>query len=168
MIDLIMIDITIISDITTIIALILSIIAISYILRYNNKINDMEMINDVINLQNNKIADIAWKVDLIYKKTSSSNYTDSINEKSLMETNHEVTLNMPKPQAERHNNDLESLIISSLKDKELSSSEIQALVGKTREHVSRTLKKMVGDGVLERDESHKPYKYRLVSKDNLK
>lgn len=164
-----MIDITIISDITTFTALILSIVAISYIFRYNNKIDDMEMINDVINLQNNKIADIAWKVDLIYKKTSSNNYTESINEKSSIETNQKVILNASNQQMAEHRiNDLESLIISSLKEKELSSSEIQAVVGKTREHVSRTLKKMVDDGVLERNESHKPYKYRLVSKDNLK
>jgi predicted HTH transcriptional regulator len=129
----------------------------------------MEMINDVINLQNNKIADIAWKVDLIYKKTSSDNYTEPINEKIPLETNQKVVLNVPNQQlAEYHVNDLESLIINSLKDKELTSSEIQAVVGKTREHVSRTLKKMVDDGVLERNESHKPYKYRLVSKDNLK
>ncbi|MGC8557789.1 MAG: winged helix-turn-helix domain-containing protein [Nitrososphaeria archaeon] len=163
-----MIDITIISDITTFVALILSIIAISYIYRYNNRINDMEMINDVINLQNNKIADIAWKVDLMYKKTSPSNYTEPINEKIPIESNQKVALNVPIQQmVEHHINDLENLIINSLKDRELSSSEIQAVVGKTREHVSRTLKKMVDDGVLERDESHKPYKYRLVSRDNL-
>ncbi len=163
-----MIDITIISDITTFVALILSVIAISYIYRYNNRINDMEMINDVINLQNNKIADIAWKVDLMYKKTSLSNYTEPINEKIPIESNQKVALNVPIQQmAEHHINDLENLILNSLKDRELSSSEIQAVVGKTREHVSRTLKKMVDDGVLERDESHKPYKYRLVSRDNL-
>lgn len=160
-----MIDITIISYIMTIIALILSIIAISYIINYKKKLKDIDMISDVINLQNNKIADIAWKIDLLSRSESSFK---EIKQYDDMEPSKKNSLIAIKNQInENQANALESAIINNLKNQELSSTEIQALVGKTREHVSRTLKKMVEAGTLERDESHKPYKYRLVSKSNL-
>ncbi|MEM0096924.1 MAG: winged helix-turn-helix domain-containing protein [Conexivisphaerales archaeon] len=161
-----MLDITIISDITTIIALILSIIAVSYIMNYRLKLKDFELISDVIALQNNKIADIAWKIDLLSRKTpSSENGTKHINEAASSESL--TTLTVKEPIKKHQVNELESIIINNLKNQELTSSEIQAIVGKTREHVSRTLKKMVDEGTLERDESHKPYKYKLISKSNL-
>ncbi len=161
-----MIDITIISDITTIIALILSIIAISYVINYSRKLKDIDLISDVITLQNNKIADIAWKIDLLSKNDSLDkelkpyNKTEPAADKSVLAIKEQNNENLASG--------LEGIIINNLKNQELSSSEIQALVGKTREHVSRTLKKMVEQGTLERDESHKPYKYRLISKNNLK
>ncbi|MDG6927220.1 MAG: hypothetical protein JRN10_00530 [Nitrososphaerota archaeon] len=160
-----MIDITIISDITTMIGLILSIIAISYVINYKQRIKDLELISDVITLQNNKIADIAWKVDLLSKKNLSSGDIKPISSTTPDENLKPLT---DKDETNEHQaKELESVIINSLRNRELSSSEIQALVGKTREHVSRTLKKMVVEGKLERDESHKPYKYRLISKNGL-
>ncbi|MGC8660890.1 MAG: winged helix-turn-helix domain-containing protein [Nitrososphaeria archaeon] len=161
-----MIDITIISDITTIIALILSIIAISYVINYSRKLKDIDLISDVITLQNNKIADIAWKIDLLSKNDSLGKELKPYNK--IEPAADKSVLAIKEQNNENLVSGLEGIIINNLKNQELSSSEIQALVGKTREHVSRTLKKMVEQGTLERDESHKPYKYRLISKNNLK
>ncbi len=161
-----MIDITLMFYITTILALIIALISMSYVMKLRHKISDINMVNDLIKFQNDKIAEIALKVDLLSKKLSQDENVKHISSdvpivdsaiKNIV--NHVVA---EKNAENFESTDLENAITSVLVDRELSSSEIQKLVGRTREHVSRTLKKMVEEGKLKRDESHKPYKYKLI------
>ncbi len=46
-------------------------------------------------------------------------------------------------------------------NKEMSSSEIREILGRSREHVSRILKSLYEKGYLERLENVKPYRYKI-------
>jgi len=46
----------------------------------------------------------------------------------------------------------------------ITSRDIQATMGKSREHTSRLLKKMYEDGYLQRDEDARPYSYSVTQK----
>jgi len=52
-----------------------------------------------------------------------------------------------------------SLIISNPRYGEAGATEIAEMIGKSREHVARALKKLVEKGLLDRDTSSFPYKY---------
>jgi len=162
-----MIDITSTYDIMTILALIIALISLIYVVKLYYKIlkiSDISAVDDLIRFQNSKIAEITLKVDLLSKKLSQDQEEKQALSEEISNSDNK-SINKPLTQSLVENSketDLEKAITKALADRELTSSEIQKLVGRTREHVSRTLKKMVEEGKLERDESHKPYKYKLI------
>jgi CRP-like cAMP-binding protein len=58
----------------------------------------------------------------------------------------------------------EQEILREISVKNLTTAELQNSLGKTREHTARLLKKLFDAGYIERDESTKPYSYRLSKK----
>ncbi|OHE55218.1 MAG: hypothetical protein A3K61_01690 [Thaumarchaeota archaeon RBG_16_49_8] len=59
----------------------------------------------------------------------------------------------------------EQEILRQISVRNLTTKELQSSLGKTREHTARLLKKLFDAGYIERDQSTKPYSYRLTKKD---
>lgn len=54
-------------------------------------------------------------------------------------------------------------ILRLVEEKSLTAREIQGMLGQSREHVARVVKKMADDGYLERQNT-RPYTYRITEK----
>ncbi len=59
----------------------------------------------------------------------------------------------------------EQEILRQISVRNLTTKDLQSSLGKTREHTARLLKKLFDAGYIERDQSTKPYSYRLTKKD---
>ena len=53
-------------------------------------------------------------------------------------------------------------VLRLITDKSRTSRDIQITLGKSREHISRTMKKMTDDGLVERNTNAKPYSYSIT------
>ena len=53
-------------------------------------------------------------------------------------------------------------VLRLITDKSRTSRDIQITLGKSREHISRTMKKMSDDGLVERNTNTKPYSYSIT------
>ena len=53
-------------------------------------------------------------------------------------------------------------VLRLITDKSRTSRDIQITLGKSREHISRTMKKMTDDGLVERNPNAKPYSYSIT------
>ena len=62
---------------------------------------------------------------------------------------------------ERRNGTIE-YILKKLEDTSLSTKEIQLMIGRTREHTSRLMKKLYDEQLVEREISNKPFKYTIT------
>ena len=58
--------------------------------------------------------------------------------------------------------DIIDTVLRLITDKSRTSRDIQITLGKSREHVSRTLKKMSDDGLVERNTNAMPYSYSIT------
>jgi len=113
----------------------------------------MNSIDGKINHHNERIIDLLYRIDLLEAKQTLGNpyvsETKSVN-------------NIHK----NNTGDITSMEISVL-DLLLAGSkspiEVQRVLGKSREHVARIMKKMFDSGYVERDESKKPFVYGLTN-----
>jgi len=53
-------------------------------------------------------------------------------------------------------------VLRLITDRSRTSRDIQITLGKSREHISRTMKKMSDDGLVERNANAKPYSYSIT------
>ena len=53
-------------------------------------------------------------------------------------------------------------VLRLITDKSHTSRDIQITLGKSREHISRTMKKMTDDGLVDRNANAKPYSYSIT------
>ena len=53
-------------------------------------------------------------------------------------------------------------VLRLITDKSRTSRDIQITLGKSREHITRTMKKMTDDGLVERNTNAKPYSYSIT------
>lgn len=63
---------------------------------------------------------------------------------------------------ERQNGTIE-YILKKLSDQSLTTIEIQRVVGRTREHTSRIMKKLYDEKLVDRDMNMKPFKYTITN-----
>jgi DNA-binding MarR family transcriptional regulator len=61
-----------------------------------------------------------------------------------------------------NSNDMVDVILGLIMEKPMTSHDIQITIGRTREHVSRLLKKLYQDGLVERNSQSKPYAYSIT------
>ena len=54
------------------------------------------------------------------------------------------------------------VVLGLITDRTMTSRDIQITLGKSREHISRTMKKMSDDGLVERNTNAKPYSYSIT------
>ncbi|WP_415311009.1 helix-turn-helix domain-containing protein [Candidatus Nitrosocosmicus sp. FF01] len=65
------------------------------------------------------------------------------------------------PDDDRRNGTVE-YILRKLENTSLSTKEIQLMIGRTREHTSRLMKKLYDEKLVEREISNKPFKYTIT------
>ena len=58
--------------------------------------------------------------------------------------------------------DIVDAVLRLITDRSRTSRDIQITLGKSREHISRTMKKMSDDGLVERNTNAKPYSYSIT------
>ena len=58
--------------------------------------------------------------------------------------------------------DIVEAVLRLITNKSRTSRDIQITLGKSREHISRTMKKMSDDGLVERNTNAKPYSYSIT------
>ena len=56
------------------------------------------------------------------------------------------------------------VVLGLITDRTMTSRDIQITLGKSREHISRTMKKLFEDGYVERNMRTKPYRYSITQK----
>ena len=56
------------------------------------------------------------------------------------------------------------VVLGLITEKSMTSRDIQVTLGKSREHISRTMKKLFEDGFVERNMRTKPYRYSITQK----
>jgi len=130
-------------------------------------INIFRMPSDIIKLlsrdvdmtikkQNQVIADLMIKVDVLLKKEGGSSLPININKRPTQpaaEINFPIDLGSPNTQ-----------ILELLKKEPLNSAQVQSIIRKSREHTARELKRMTEMGLVERDVSKRPYTYKITNK----
>ena len=67
-----------------------------------------------------------------------------------------------------NSNDMIDVILGLIMDKPMTSHDIQITIGRTREHVSRLMKKLYQDGLVERNTKTKPYTYSVTESGKTK
>ena len=71
-----------------------------------------------------------------------------------------------QPRVERTPNmssgDIVEAVLRLITDRSRTSRDIQITLGKSREHISRTMKKMSDDGLVQRNTNAKPYSYSIT------
>ena len=60
------------------------------------------------------------------------------------------------------------VVLGLITDSTMTSRDIQITLGKSREHISRTMKKLFEDGYVERNIRTKPYRYSITQKGRQK
>jgi predicted transcriptional regulator len=60
--------------------------------------------------------------------------------------------------------DIVEAVLRLITDRSRTSRDIQITLGKSREHISRTMKKMSDGGLVERNTNAKPYSYSITQK----
>ena len=58
--------------------------------------------------------------------------------------------------------DIIEAVLRLITDRSRTSRDIQITLGKSREHISRTMKKMSDDGLVKRNTNAKPYSYSIT------
>lgn len=94
----------------------------------------------------------------------SQYYTDNPNN-NTSHLHHDIksqnSILSPDQSDERQNGTIE-YILKKLSDESLTTREIQRVVGRTREHTSRLMKKLYEEKLVDRDMDMKPFKYTIT------
>jgi predicted transcriptional regulator len=136
---------------------------------YNNIISDLRAKIDLIELK------IGQKAESIYDQNSkvAQSSSDIVNKESHKSASHttspvtkSVIITEKKDDVKygdfgSHLNTIDSIL--KMLEVPLTSREIQRRIKKSREHTSRLLKKLYSENVVMRDESTRPFKYKITN-----
>ena len=122
---------------------------------YENELIDMKIRLDAMELDGEEFT----KPDLPTKKVKSFDNP---------ETEKEVFV-APKPKAvpkvpNMSFEDSVTFVLKKITEGPMTSRDIEMILGKSREHVSRLMKKLFEDGFVGRDETTRPYRYTITDK----
>ena len=119
--------------------------------------------------QDQKILDLDVKLniaELRIGKFSNLIIEKNVNESKNMFNNKQTSemISHMKPVSQKNNllTITEKEIINNLSYKDCTASDLQVSINKTREHTSRLLNKLFNSGYITRDDSKKPYIYKLI------
>jgi predicted transcriptional regulator len=135
---------------------------------YNDIISDLRAKIDLIELK------IGQKAESIYDQNSKvAHNSDIVNKESHKSASHttspvtkSVIITEKKDDVKygnfgSHLNTIDSIL--KMLEVPLTSREIQRRIKKSREHTSRLLKKLYSENVVMRDESTRPFKYKITN-----
>ena len=126
-----------------------------------------------------QLIDMKIKLDSIEIENLDNSYhaaspviENSVEERSQdIPTPHtNVVKTTPKPVESRRRapnmgfDDVIETVLGLITDKSMTSRDIQVTLGRSREHISRTMKKLFVDGFVERNMQTKPFSYSITEK----
>ena len=129
---------------------------------YERQLIDMKIKLDSIEIEN---------LDNSYHTTSpviENNVEERSQDIPIPHTN--VVKTTPKPVESRRRtpnlgfDDVVETVLGLITDKSMTSRDIQVTLGRSREHISRTMKKLYVDGFVERNMQTKPFSYSITEK----
>ena len=112
----------------------------------------MKSIDGKIDHHNERIIDLLYRIDLLEAKQTLGN-------SHVSET---MDINKIRENATGDITLMEMSVLDLLLAGSKSPIDVQRVLGKSREHVARIMKKMFESGYVERDVSKKPFVYRLT------
>jgi predicted transcriptional regulator len=166
------------------VAIILSYKAIKFFRHNNSSLknaitdNRIKQYADKLHVYDKAIADLKIKVDMlemsershlisrdIESRKDSGRDIDMISQNSvIIEELRKKTAPASPASAQTHTylDTLEQILLM-LKEKPMTTRQIQELVGRSREHTSRVMKGLYNSGFVIRDTSSKPFKYSITN-----
>ncbi|HSA72959.1 MAG TPA: helix-turn-helix domain-containing protein [Nitrososphaeraceae archaeon] len=134
---------------------------------YNDIISDLRSKLDVIDQKINPEKNII-KENRLATTVDSSDMVKDRSHKAISHNSLPVTKNMNVTREDivfeeedtLRTNTVESIL--RMLETPLTSRQIQRKISKSREHTSRLLKKLYSENIVMRDESAKPYKYKIT------
>ena len=129
---------------------------------YERQLIDMKIKLDAIEIEN---------LDNSYH-TPPPGFENNVEERSQEVTTPRpnVVKTAPKPVESRRRapnmgfDDVVETVLGLITDKSMTSRDIQVTLGRSREHISRTMKKLYVDGFVERNMQTKPFSYSITEK----
>ena len=136
------------------------------------------VVYDRTNKTNEKLTDIQGLIKLLEENiiynnkiksqnsviSSLQNYVSNPNLRSSL-PGHDIisqdSFKLVEHEDERQNSTIE-YILRKLEDKSLTTREVQRVIGRTREHTSRLMKKLFEEKLVHRDMSTKPFRYTIT------
>lgn len=134
---------------------------------YNDIISDLRSKLDVIDQKINPEKNII-KENKLATTVDSSDMVKDRSHKAISHNTLPVTKNMNVTREDIVFEEEDSLRANTVEsilrmlETPLTSREIQRKISKSREHTSRLLKKLYSENIVIRDESAKPYKYKIT------
>lgn len=134
---------------------------------YNDIISDLRSKLDVIDQKINPEKNII-KENKLATTVDSSDMVKDRSHKAISHNSLPVTKNMNVTREDIVFEEEDSLRANTVEsilrmlETPLTSREIQRKISKSREHTSRLLKKLYSENIVIRDESAKPYKYKIT------
>jgi len=106
-----------------------------------------------LTLRDEKIAELMVRLEVLEEKMKTRPLEVTVKEEK-------VTERLPeKPPPSR---DLTRQILELLSKNSMTSTEVQKIIKRSREHVARLLKSLYEQGLVTRDSSKKPFKYTIT------
>ena len=129
---------------------------------YERQLIDMKIKLDAIEIEN---------LDNSYH-TPPPGFENNVKERSqeVPASRPNVVKTTPKPVESRRRapnmgfDDVIETVLGLITDKSMTSRDIQVTLGRSREHISRTMKKLYVDGFVERNMQTKPFSYSITEK----
>ena len=129
---------------------------------YERQLIDMKIKLDAIEIEN---------LDNSYH-TAPPSFENSVEERSqeVPTPRPSVVKQTPKPVESRRRtpnmgiDDVIETVLGLITDKSMTSRDIQLTLGRSREHISRIMKKLYVDGFVERSMQTKPFSYSITEK----
>ena len=125
---------------------------------YERQLIDLKIKLDAIDLEN-----LSFSQEIPQNVVRNEEKPVQVVEKSVQVVPEQTLV---QPRVERTPNmssgDIVEAVLRLITDRSRTSRDIQITLGKSREHISRTMKKMSDDGLVERNTSAKPYSYSIT------
>lgn len=143
-------------------------------------INQFDAIYEKISKTDEKIDDLQRLIKLLDDKISENEifesksqhsvtppmryYASNINDNTsqIHHNTKSQILNVSTDQVDERQNGTIEYILKKLNDESLTTREIQKVVGRSREHTSRLMKKLYDEKLVDRNMSMKPFKYTIT------
>ena len=132
---------------------------------YERQLIDMKIRLDAIEIQGieEKVEDPNLELKQFLEKLAKNNVLEkqSIKEEPQSEVVVEKTNLTPKMSNIDYSNPTNH-VLHLITNNVMTSRDIQITLGKSREHISRTMKKMTDEGLVQRNTNAKPYSYSIT------
>ena len=129
---------------------------------YERQLIDLKIKLDAIDLENLSFSEEPPKNNVTVKEEKPTPVVEKPIEISPKPPTNQPTQAQRTPNM-GYDNAVEA-VLGLITDKSRTSRDIQITLGKSREHISRMMKKLYEDGLVERNVNTKPYTYSITEK----